>query len=195
MRLADNSGEFENRMPFVAPNQRPSEYNCGTLTVGEGLLLNKFGKLELGEWYLRAGRTSTHAGVCNGVVACCNWDGDDKNRYDRKGDLVRIGKGTTEEYLLLNKRRGAANETVQCEFGLPGDSGSWLINKQGKVCGLYYANSTNWVGPDGVEVWHCNGGLVMSMPDVCRGVEWKTAEVDAGGYPTRPSAILGLPDA
>lgn len=85
-------------------------------------------------------------------------------------------------------------ETVQCEFGLPGDSGSFSINRQERDCGLYYADSTDWVGPDGVEVWHCNGGLAMSMPDVCGGVEWKSAEVDAQGYPTRPSAILGLPD-
>lgn len=59
---------------------------------------------------------------------------------------------------------------VQCEFefGLPGDSGSFLINNHGKVCRLYYANtSTNWVGPEGVEVWNCSGGLAMSIPNAC----------------------------
>ena len=85
-------------------------------------------------------------------------------------------------------------ETVQCEFGLPGDSGSFSINRQERDCGLYYADSTDWVGPNGIEIWLYNGGLAMSMPDVCGGVEWKSAEVDAQGYPTRPSAILGLPD-
>ena len=95
--------------------------------------------------------------------------------------IYKLRGGTTDEYISLTRRRGAMEEMVQRDFGLPGDSGSFLINRQGRVCGLYYANSTNWVGPDGVEVWHCNGGLAMSIPEACREIEWKTAKWTAKG--------------
>ena len=35
-------------------------------------MVTQFGKLELDEWYFRAGQSSTHAGVYNGAIACCN---------------------------------------------------------------------------------------------------------------------------
>lgn len=53
--------------------------------------------------YIRAGRSSTHAGICK----------HDKNRYDRYGNLVKLGKGTTEEYIILNRRTGASEEMAK----------------------------------------------------------------------------------
>lgn len=40
---------FENRMPFIAPNQRPNEYNVEFCWWGKGVMITQFGKLELGE--------------------------------------------------------------------------------------------------------------------------------------------------
>lgn len=138
-------------------------------------MITQFGKLELGEWYLRAGQSSTHAGVYNGAIACCNWDGEDKNRYDQYGNLVKLEEAQLTSTSSSLAEEGQRRKWFSVSSGCRATPArSWSIGRE--ECGLYYVNSTNWVNPDGVEVWHCNGGLAMPIPDACREIEWKTAK-------------------
>jgi len=158
-----------NKMPSIEPRNLPSAYGQGPVMVEAGTPLCDFGEIEPGMWYTRVGRTSTHSGVANGVRACLNWV--DVIRYDFNGEPIKMSKWTTEEHLILNRR--TRGEFTQMEFGLPGDSGSLLINRFGKICGLYYGTATSWLGPNGMEVVNSNAGLAMTMADVIEGINLK----------------------
>lgn len=157
-------------MPFIEPKNNPRAYGCGVLVAEEGRPLHGLGELRCGDWYVRVGRTSTGYGVCNGVLACCNWAGKEAIRFDETGQMVDMKSRVTMEYLLLN-RKTQGNDLTQVEFGLHGDPGSFVINRFGEVCGLYYGNATSWVGPGGEEVPHSSAGLAMTIPDLVQGVE------------------------
>lgn len=171
IKLSNESSRYfqTNRMPVVRSTQNPGSYGCGRLAVAEGSVIDKFGEFRFGEWYFRVGRSSTHAGVSNGVAATCNWDGDDRNRYDEHGNLIYITKGTTKERIVLN-RRVSGTKTIQGEFDMPGDSGSLIINKDGEICGLYYGNATSLMGPDGKETSSPTAGLIMPMAELLKGI-------------------------
>lgn len=158
-----------NRMPAIEAKNNPRAYGCGVLVAEEGQPLHGLGELKCGEWYVRVGRTSTGYGVCNGVLACCNW-GKDPIRYDEHGNKVDMKSRVTMEYVILNRKTQGQNLT-QVEFGLHGDSGSFVINRFGEVCGLYYGNATSWVGPGGEEVANSSAGLAMTTSDLIKGIE------------------------
>lgn len=159
-----------NRMPSIEAKNNPRAYGCGVLVAEEGQPLHGLGELRCGEWYVRVGRTSTGYGVCNGVLACCNWADKEAIRFDGTGQRVDMKTRVTMEYLILNHKTQGDNLT-QVEFGLHGDSGSLVINRFGEVCGLYYGNATSWVGPGGEEVPNSSAGLAMTIPDLAKGVE------------------------
>lgn len=71
----------------------------------------------------------------------------------------------------MNHRTEGMKRGEQEEFGEDGDSGSLIINAEGKVCGLYYGNATSWMGPGAGEVLHGSAGLVISMTDLLDGIE------------------------
>ena len=159
-----------NRMPTVEARNNPRAYGCGVLVAEEGQPLHGLGELRCGEWYVRVGRTSTGYGVCNGVLACCNWAGKDTIRYDERGNKVDMQSRVTMEYLILNRKTEGEGLT-QVEFALHGDSGSLLIDRFGQVSGLYYGNAASWVGPGGEEVSHSSAGLAMTTSDLVKGIE------------------------
>lgn len=57
------------------------------------------------------------------------------------------------------------------KFSLCGDSGSFVVNKSGMICGLYYDTTTSWASSVGMEVVHPNAGLAMTMADVIEGIK------------------------
>ena len=190
----DSSQHFEpNRMPFIPISQNPSAYKCGRLSVPEGTVLDSFGTIKPGEWYFRLGRSSAHAGVSNGVAATCNWDGEDRNSSDEKGNLVLISRGVTKENIILNRRTANGGKVIQGDFGLRGDSGSLLVDKDGKICGLCYGKATSLVGPNGEEEWQPSAGLAMTIPEVVKGLNHRMAVYNELGLPANPPVTLSLP--
>lgn len=93
-----------NRMPSIEPKNNPRAYGCGVLVAAEGQPLHGLGELKRGEWYVRIGRISTGYGVCNGVLACCNWADKEAVRFDETGKRVDMKSRVTMEYLLLNRK-------------------------------------------------------------------------------------------
>ena len=102
---------------------KPTAYGCGRLSVPEVAVLDRFGTIQPGQWYFHLGRSSvqaiasTRASVSIGVAATCNWDGEDRNRFDDSGNLVLISRGVTKEKILLN-RKIANGRMIQGEFGI-----------------------------------------------------------------------------
>lgn len=192
--LSDDSSQYfqPNRMPFIPISQNPSAYDCGRLSVPEGAILDSFGTIKPNEWYYRVGRSSAHAGVSNGVAVTCNWDGEDQNRFGENGNLVRISKGVTKENIILS-RRMVNGRVLQADFGIRGDSGSLLVDKDGNICGLYYGKATSWVGPDGEEEWQPSAGLVMTVPEVVKGLNRRMAVYNELGLPANSPVTLSLP--
>lgn len=144
-----------------------------------GLNFDGISTIVPGQWYACVGRTIyTCSGVCNGVMACCNWsnadDGDGSvTRYNMNGHSVTDTRSkTTLEYTILNRRiSGQFNDFTQNSFGLRDDSGSLLINRYGQVCALYYGNAMSWVGLRALGNMKTNAGLAMSMTDLIKGIE------------------------
>ena len=102
--------------------------------------LTKLGELMPGSWYIRVSRTSTQRGVSNGVRVCCSWQEEEETRYDGNGETVNIRQKITFEHIILN-RKTEGSEFCQVKFGLPGDSGSILIDRYDQACGLCYVNA------------------------------------------------------
>lgn len=147
------------------------DYGCGSMPWN---LFGGIGSIELGEWYNCEGRDCVpFSGVCNGVMACCNWNEDGVARYGLDGGLIVDAKSKiTLEYVILNRETvGEAESIVQEGFGQRGDLGSLLFDRHGQTCGLYYGNAMLWVGPGAVGGLKMNAGLVTSMTDLKRGIE------------------------
>ncbi|KAE8151700.1 hypothetical protein BDV25DRAFT_138623 [Aspergillus avenaceus] len=177
-------------MPEVPKASEPPSYEHGILIMPSGCALESFGRLKRGNWYLRVGRTSTRAGICNGVLTTCNWVGSDRYRFDENGNQVDLGDWTTKEHLILD-RTTQGEKDIQCEFGWPGDSGSLVIDQHGKVCGLYYGNATSWISPESVTIKHASAGLAMDMTEVRKGIRLRTRELVEGRK--TPGSIVRLP--
>jgi hypothetical protein len=67
------------------------------IPVPEGAPLSEFGDLEKDQYYLKIGRsTGVTAGICHGALACCNWKGKDRVRYQHDGQQVELSSNVTE---------------------------------------------------------------------------------------------------
>jgi hypothetical protein len=186
VELAESSDRFfgPNRMPRVPENLRPDICGIPTLLPPEGSPLKGFGELEEGGYYLKVGRTTgITAGRCNGTLAYVNWAQNERERYNEKGNALPITRGVTTEYVIIGH--------AQAEFGLPGNSGSMLLNDRGEVCGLLYGEVTGYCGPPGMERCYSNAGLASSIKLVIDAIKDRTTSVDEAGNPN--GAMLGLP--
>lgn len=111
---------------------------------------------------------------------------------DENGNLILISRGVTKENTILN-RKTANGKIVQGEFGIRGDSGSLLIDKDGNVCGLYYGKATSWVGPDGEEERLPSASLAMTIPEVIKGLNHRMTVYNELGFPLNPPITMSLP--
>lgn len=163
-----------NLLPDLAPALQPSRY-VKTEVEFISSAVTTIGTIKPGEWYFKNGRTSQiTAGVCNGVTAHCQWADSDKPRYDIAGDEVKSPTGAeTKELVVLNKTRHVS-AVHQANFCLPGDSGSWVINAQGALCGLLFAEATGWCGPSDDGSVCITAGIVSCMSTVSESVRAKT---------------------
>lgn len=159
-----------NEMPEVARADTPLKYLNQNLYALTGKPLSGFGELQLGQWYLRVGRTSTSAGISNGTRVCLNWS--ESIRYNLEGKEVDMVGTVTEEHIIFNTPLAGGGK-----FGLPGDSGSWLIDRSAQVCGLYYGNTSKWVAQELDN--EQNAGIAMSFPEVVKGIKMKLGDDNA----------------
>ncbi|KKZ65080.1 hypothetical protein EMCG_01320 [[Emmonsia] crescens] len=211
-----------NYMPPVPPNHHPTQYGF-ELDLGPKSLrwpLVAFGQLCTGKYYLKQGRsTGVTGGVCNGVLAVCNWahsagggTGGHCVLYDEVGNHINCSDPqspdtrtcTTEEYVILSKSRCAGDDYdySQSSFCEPGDHGSFIIGADGSVCGLLYGTATALCsGGGGVRggnvggsgFFYAGAGLAMCFSNVVASVELRTRATDSEGNPVGAPAILELP--
>ncbi|KAJ0414513.1 hypothetical protein BJY00DRAFT_318776 [Aspergillus carlsbadensis] len=180
-----SEASFINRMPNVALSQRP--YYPGNREpkadlTPEGYLLVEFGRLEKGQWYCKAGRTSgVTGGICGGASAYCNWPTTNRERWGKDGlQRAMLEDGVVTEAWVITTRNVDSSGVNQGTFCCNGDSGSGVVNDSGCICGLVYAGARALCGP-GHQLW---SGMCSDIQDVKRWVEEKV-----------PGAVLGLPDS
>ncbi|KAN0079695.1 hypothetical protein V8E54_004909 [Elaphomyces granulatus] len=171
-----------NKLPEISREKRPEMYGKS----GNGLLLDQFGELRKGDYFLKVGRsTEVTAGICNGALAYCNWDDTgDRVRYDAHGNAVMDLMGCTGEFVILDKKRWLATYE-QASFCEPGDSSSFIINARRDMCGF--------CGLPGNRTLYPESGLATSMPDILESIRSRSTPNNESGNPSGPPATLGLP--
>jgi hypothetical protein len=183
-----------NKMPDIPASKRPNQYGLsGSLMISTGQPLTEFGELVKGEYYFKVGRTTgLTTGICNGVKTHCHWDDDERVRYDERGNQVDMAPDITEEYILVRQSLGQG-VLEQDAFCKPGDSGSFIIDRFGRICGLLYGAAKAFNGPPGREEFYFYAGLAMTIPDVLKTISIKTTPRYAHGNPTGDGASIDFP--
>ncbi|OJJ79259.1 uncharacterized protein ASPGLDRAFT_137340 [Aspergillus glaucus CBS 516.65] len=164
---------FENitYQPFTFPTIPSPQKPSRGLNYQEGMPLAGFGEMKANEWYFKVGKsTGLTSGVCNGVQVSCRWNAGDSVRHDMSGNQLIVEPKVTEEFVILSE----VGDHVQTDFCKPGDSGSVLINRWGRVCGLLYGSTYTYAGID-LNVY---AGLAMTMPDVKETIKLKSRNND-----------------
>ncbi|GAD94723.1 hypothetical protein PVAR5_3352 [Paecilomyces variotii No. 5] len=145
------------RIPYV---QRPAMDRGDVISFHhEGGMLNGIEAMKKGDYYVMVGRSSDiRVGRCNGTLISRHWRSGEV-RYNENGDAVQASQ-VTEETVVIGEK--VEHEVVQGPFCHPGDSGAFLINADGFVCGLLYGYLDAMVRRN--EYTHA--GLVICMSDV-----------------------------
>lgn len=199
VELSDTAAEMffrPNVMFPVPPDQLPQLYDPDLrIPVPAGTPLTEIGGLEKDQYYLKLGRsTGVTAGICHGALACCNWKGKDRVRYQHDGQQVETSSDVTEEYVIVNKKRGET-EHQQASFAEGGDSGSLVINIDGQVCGLLYGATSGLYGPPGRPHSYVNAGLAMDFAELSKSIKLRTMTKVSNGKIVTPPAELGIPES
>ncbi|PGH10654.1 hypothetical protein AJ79_05368 [Helicocarpus griseus UAMH5409] len=182
----------------IPPNEKPfkfgPEFSFETKTPAQPPL-SSFGRLCRGQYYSKQGR-STHVtgGICNGVLAHCNWSERDRMRFDEFGTQITVEAGSTEEFVIFTKQ-SCSESYKQGDFCKPGDSGSFLVGDKGtSVCGLLYGCVTGFYGPDNDGTLYNHAGLAMCFSDIAESIKLRTTPMNSSGEPVGPPATLELPN-
>lgn len=178
----------------VPPDQMPWLYSSDLgFPVPEGTPLTEFGNLKEGNFYLKMGRTTgVTAGICNGTLACCNWEGKERVRFQHDGQQVKLSSNVTEEFVIVNKKRGTA-EHQQKSYAEKGDSGSFVINNSGQICGLLYGATSGLYGPPNQSHSYITAGLAIDFTEISESLRLRSMANDADGNITTSPAELSLP--
>ena len=145
----------------------------------------KFGAMEKGHRYFKQGRTSAiTVGECNGTETELNQI--DHVRYDEDGKKHHMKETTARQLVILSMEREGDQKT---EFSKPGDSGSFIIDGSGRVCGLLYGEHTGFCD----KRYEVGAGLVTCMTDVLASVGRKTTSWNDKGEETKGQLFLADP--
>ena len=183
-----------NKMFAVPEEHQPRRYdpNLGR-PLPEGSPLTEFGTLERGGYYVKLGRsTGVTAGICHGALACCHWTGSNRLRFDHNGRKTELSESVTEEFIIMSKTTDQA-EYRQSSFAEKGDSGAFVVDIEGKICGLLYGATYGHYGPPGKTHFYANAGLSMNVPDLINSVKLRTVPRADNRKPKGPPSELGLP--
>ncbi|KAL4908779.1 hypothetical protein BDW74DRAFT_174011 [Aspergillus multicolor] len=175
--FANHPADFVNKFPLVTGENLPADT---TLPPKEGDPLDQFGPLVKNSWYCKSGiTTGVTGGICNGVSTDCQWPKEKRQRYSKDGKTAQyITDGITEEWVVTSEMAGAGGRR-QTAFSLEGDSGSGIIDREGRICGLLYGGAKGLCGYSDNHI----SGLCSSMDDVRRWIEQRMG----------PGATLELP--
>ncbi|MCJ1403246.1 hypothetical protein MMC11_006469 [Xylographa trunciseda] len=156
--------------------------------------VKRFGSIELGKWYFKIGRTSgITAGLCHGIQTDIREGQGYRNL--QSDHPYAMGRKCTRELIVLSydadfdRYVDDLERVRQSNFSEPGDSGSFIIDGDGDVCGLLYGEHTGLCGRRD----DCVAGLVTSMDEVRASIAFKTRTPDKNG-----ATVLGellLPNA
>ena len=194
VQLPDSGANItlKNRMFEVPESAKPYKFGVDLPVARPGTTISEFGPLVKGEYYVKKGRsTGVTAGICNGALACCQWSNSQRTRYDHHGRSVDIAT-ITEEYVVLNKRK-AQLEHVQGSFAENGDSGSFVLDRHGRMCGLLYGAIFGHYGPPGQSHFYAHAGLVTSANDLMASIKVKATKHNGSGKATG-LITLSLPE-
>lgn len=153
--------------------------------VGDTFVAINFGAMEKGKRYFKVGRSSAiTVGVCNGTESEINQTGsprydEDGKEYIMRGHCARVLTITSMEKWNVN----------QSPFSKPGDSGSFVVDGDGLVCGLLFGEVTGHVG----RRYEVGLGTVTCMTDVRASVGRKTAFRNDEGKEIMGQLSLPLP--
>ena len=95
------------------------------------------------------------AGFCNGVKYSCNWTKKERNRFDMAGNPIKVDPDVTEEFVFEHATDGV--------FCMSGDSGSAIIDRFGRICGIVYGATKSYSGPDSIGMVGLLAGLGMPI--------------------------------
>ena len=151
-----------------------------------------FGSIEPGQWYFKSGRTSgITAGLCNGIEADINREGQGY-RFLQSDLSHAMARKCTREFIILSFKSSKdvyvheMEQVRQSEFSEPGDSGSFVINGDGYVCGLLYGEHTGLCG----QRDDLGAGLVTSMDEVRASIAFKTRTPGQNGATVNGELLL-----
>lgn len=82
-------------------------------------------------------------------------------------------------------------EYRQSSFAEKGDSGSFVVDIKGKICGLLYGATYGHYAP-GKTHFYANAGLSMNVPNLINSIKLRTVPWADNGKPKGPPAELGL---
>lgn len=146
----------------------------------------EFGAMKKGQRYFKQGRTSDiTVGQCNGTETELNQI--DHFRYDEDGKKQHVKETTARQLVILGMEREDGQQT---KFSKPGDSGSFIIDGGGRVCGLLNGEHSG-ICNDKYDVAE---GLVTCMTDVLASVGTKTTSRNDKGEETKGQLFLADPD-
>jgi hypothetical protein len=145
-----------NVLPPISTGMRAANYGRVTVQKPSCGVARGLDSIVPGEWYFKCGRTTDMtAGICNGVEVNCPYKGKE-------------GPQCTEEYAIMGKKqKGKREEDVAfCEAG---DSGAFVFNARGELCGLLYGSFSG-----GYEEGQCvDAGLVTCMTQILPSIATK----------------------
>lgn len=182
-----------NRMFPIPDDKQPYLYKGPRLAPVAGEYLRDFGPLVEGNVYIKRGRsTGVTTGLRHGPKACVHWTGKNRTRYDHLGHENDLAATVTEEYIIMSKKL-KRSKRQQTSFVEDGDSGSFVVDEDGNVCGLVFGGFSGECGPFSEDNDYATAGLVTPISDVAKSVKLHTVRKDQYGNITSPPAELGLP--
>ena len=163
----------------------PGPYSPSASDPNERFYAVNFGAMKKGQLYFKQGRTSAiTVGVCNGTETDIVQNGP--VRYDEDGKEHSMQGKCARTWLIISMEK---DQGSPIPFSKPGDSGSFVIDESGKVCGLLFGEHTGLCGK-----WeNVSSGTVTCMTDVLDSVGRKTAIWNDQGEEIRGRLSLPIP--
>ena len=140
-----------------------------------------FGKIKKGKWYFKVEQTSgVTTGLYNGAALDLNrgeempWYDDDSKLIEPTVEMDPGMQVVTRELIILALRTDPFGRETQSAFCQKGDSGSFVLDRSGDVCGLLYGNFLAFIGAQDDPRAAYSIGLVTSMDVVAASIKTRT---------------------
>ncbi|KAL8856695.1 MAG: hypothetical protein Q9198_010760 [Flavoplaca austrocitrina] len=182
----------------LTPERYGIQYPYIPLTDGQHS--TDLGKIQADRWYFKIGRTTgLTAGVCNGVESYIFMN-ETRYLHDSEGNIIRaINPDPTvdpnlveycEEWVIINAHSEKRVFTSHRPFCDNGDSGAFVWDSQGRLCGLLYGHVSGWCGPK-IPVQDPSVPISMGFrPTISRPDEYKGGRYQAAGLVTDINDVI-----